>query len=221
MLPESWQPVLATELDKPYWKQLQEFIAKEREEHEIFPPADEVFTAFELTPYAQVRVLILGQDPYPGEGQAHGLSFSVKPGMTIPASLKNIYKELQADCGIPPAKTGSLIPWAKQGVLMINAVMTVRAGLPNSHKNQGWETFTDAVIQAVNAKAEPVIFLLWGAYAQKKIKLIDQTRHEVIQSAHPSPLSAKNGFFGSKPFSQINAQLMGWQFPPIDWELEV
>jgi uracil-DNA glycosylase len=219
MLPADWQTILNGEFNKPYWKALQDFVAKERTEHEIFPPSDEVFTAFHLTPYAQVRVLILGQDPYPGEGQAHGLSFSVKPDISIPASLKNIYKELHSDLGIPPAKTGYLVPWAKQGVFMINAVMTVRAGLPNSHKNQGWETFTDAVISAVNAKPEPVIFLLWGAYAQKKMKLIDTTRHAVIQSAHPSPLSAKNGFFGSKPFSAINQQLGVWNLSAIDWKV--
>ncbi|WP_020470118.1 uracil-DNA glycosylase [Zavarzinella formosa] len=219
MLPDAWQTVLADELKKPYWKTLQDFVAAERNEHEIYPPNDEVFTAFELTPPEKVRVLILGQDPYPNKGQGHGLSFSVKPGVAIPGSLRNMYKELNDDLGIPPAKTGYLVPWAKQGVMMLNAVLTVRAGEANSHKSQGWEVFTDTVIHALSEKTDPVIFVLWGAYAQKKTKLIDTTRHAVIQSAHPSPLSAKNGFFGSKPYSKINAQLTAWGQPEIDWRL--
>jgi uracil-DNA glycosylase len=218
-LPASWLNVLQAEFTKPYWAKLQEFVTRERGEHEIFPPADEVYTAFNLTPFEDVRVLLLGQDPYPGEGQGHGLCFSVKPGVTVPASLRNMYKELQDDLGIPPAKTGYLARWAAQGMLMINAVLTVRAGKPNSHQGQGWETFTDAVIRAVNDKPEPVVFVLWGAYAQKKLKLIDTTKHTVIQAAHPSPLSASNGFFGSKPFSKINAALRANGFPEFDWRV--
>jgi len=220
MLPLNWKVLLESEFEKPYWQTLQAFVAKERVEHDIFPVADEVFTAFDLTPPENVRVLILGQDPYPGVGQGHGLSFSVKPGMAIPASLRNMYKELQDDLGIPPAKTGYLAPWAKQGVFMLNAVLTVRAGEPNSHKNQGWETFTDAVISAVSNFAEPVIFVLWGAYAQKKVRLIDTAKHSVIQTAHPSPLSARNGFFGSKPYSRINELLAKQGKAEIDWRLE-
>lgn len=220
MLPPEWKSLLEAEFEKPYWQSLQAFVAKERETHHIFPLANEVFTAFDLTPPESVRVLILGQDPYPGAGQGHGLSFSVKPGVAIPASLRNMYKELQEDLGILPAKTGYLAPWAKQGVFMLNAVLTVRAGEPNSHKNQGWETFTDAVISAVSNFAEPVIFVLWGAYAQKKIRLIDTAKHSVIQSAHPSPLSARNGFFGSKPYSRINDLLAAQGRSEIDWRLE-
>ena len=218
-IPKSWQRVLADEFTKPYWAELQELVAKEREEHIIYPPADEVYTAFRLTPYEDVRVFLLGQDPYPGEGQAHGLCFSVKPGVPLPGSLRNMFKELHDDLGIPPVKTGYLAKWAAQGMLMLNAVLTVRAGQPNSHKGRGWEHFTDAAIHAVNEKAEPVVFVLWGAYAQKKLKLIDEDRHVIIQSAHPSPLSAANGFFGSKPYSKINAALKRHGFPEIDWDL--
>lgn len=218
-IPASWLQVLAGEFAKPYWVELQAFVAKEREEYTIFPPADDVFTAFKLTPYDGVRVFLLGQDPYPGDGQAHGLCFSVKPDVGIPASLRNMYKELQDDLGLPPAKTGYLAKWAAQGMLMLNAVLTVRAGQPNSHKGKGWETFTDAVIRAVNDKPDPVVFVLWGAYAQKKGKLIDATRHTIIQSAHPSPLSASSGFFGSKPFSKINAALAKNGFPAMEWDL--
>lgn len=218
-VPASWKRVLADEFKKPYWAEPQAFVAKERDEYTIFPPEDEVYTAFQLTPYEDVRVFLLGQDPYPGEGQAHGLCFSVKPGVALPGSLRNMYKELKDDLGVPLAKTGYLARWAEQGMLMLNAVLTVRAGQPNSHKGKGWETFTDAVIRAVNDKPDPVVFVLWGAYAQKKLKLIDEGRHTVIQSAHPSPLSASNGFFGSKPFSKINAALKENGFPPIDWDL--
>jgi uracil-DNA glycosylase len=218
-IPLSWRRVLADEFSKPYWAELQEFVAKEREEHTTFPPTDEVYTAFRMTPYEDVRVFLLGQDPYPGEGQAHGLCFSVKPGVALPGSLRNMFKELHDDLGIPPAKNGYLAKWARQGMLMLNAVLTVRAGHPNSHKGKGWETFTDAAIQAVNEKSEPVVFVLWGAYAQKKLKLIDADRHTIVQSAHPSPLSAANGYFGSRPYSKINAALKSKGFPPIDWNL--
>ena len=218
-LPASWRDALADEFSQPYWAELQEFVQAERESHRVFPPADEVYTAFQLTPLDQVRVFLLGQDPYPGEGQAHGLCFSVKPGVSLPGSLRNMYKELQDDLGIPPAKSGYLATWAEQGMLMLNAVLTVRAGEANSHKGKGWETFTDAAIRAVNDKPDPVVFVLWGAYAQKKIKLIDVDRHVIIQSAHPSPLSAANGFFGSKPYSKINAALKMHGYPEMDWKV--
>jgi uracil-DNA glycosylase len=219
-IPASWQQALADQFTQPYWAELQKFVAAERDAFTIFPPEDEIYTAFRLTPLDKVHVFLLGQDPYPGEGQAHGLCFSVKPGVPLPGSLRNMYKELQDDLGIPPAKTGYLAPWAAQGTLMLNAVLTVRAGQPNSHKGKGWETFTDAVIRAVSEKEDPVVFVLWGAYAQKKLKLIDADRHTMIQSAHPSPLSAANGFFGSKPFSKINAALRKHGHSEIDWDLQ-
>ncbi|RUT03159.1 uracil-DNA glycosylase [Dulcicalothrix desertica PCC 7102] len=218
-LPISWQVVLAEEFEKPYFKQLQEFLALERQTQTIYPPEEDVFSAFELTPYHDVKVLLLGQDPYHDENQAHGLCFSVKPGIKTPPSLVNMYKELKDDIGCDIPSTGYLVEWAKQGVLMLNAVLTVRAHTANSHKNKGWEKFTDAVISQVNQKSDPVVFVLWGGYAQKKLKLIDTTRHIVIQSAHPSPLSAHNGFFGSKPFSKINAALEACNKSPINWEI--
>jgi uracil-DNA glycosylase len=218
LISSDWQQVLAAEFDKPYFHQLQDFISTERQTQTIFPPAADVFTAFELTPYENVRVLLLGQDPYHGDHQAHGLCFSVNPGIKIPPSLVNIYKELTTDLDLQIPNHGYLVPWAQQGILMLNAVLTVRAHTPNSHKDRGWETFTDAVIAKVNQKTDPVVFVLWGAYAQKKLKLIDPSRHLVIQSAHPSPLSARNGFFGSKPFSAINTALQS-RGAAIDWQL--
>ena len=219
-LPISWQVVLAEEFEKPYFKQLQQFLALERQTQTIYPPEEDVFSAFELTPYHDVNVLLLGQDPYHDENQAHGLCFSVKPGIKTPPSLVNMYKELKDDIGCDIPSTGYLVEWAKQGMLMLNAVLTVRAHTANSHKNKGWEKFTDAVISQVNQKSDPVVFVLWGGYAQKKLKLIDTTRHIVIQSAHPSPLSAHNGFFGSKPFSNINAALEACNKSPINWKIE-
>lgn len=218
-LPPSWSQVLTEEFDQPYFGQLQEFLQAERQSHIIFPPEEYVFSAFELTPYDQVNVLLLGQDPYHDHNQAHGLCFSVQPDIKPPRSLVNIFKEMQADIGVNIPNHGHLISWAKQGVLMLNAVLTVRAHEANSHKNKGWEKFTDAVIKKVNQKRSPVIFVLWGGYAQKKLKLIDTQRHTVIQSAHPSPLSAHNGFFGSKPFSAINNALKSFGHPEIDWQL--
>ena len=220
-LPNSWKTVLTEEFDKPYFKELESFVAQERKSKTIYPASEDVFSAFELTPFEQVNVLILGQDPYHGDRQAHGLCFSVKPGVKTPPSLVNIYKELKDDLGFDIPNHGYLVPWAKQGILMINAVLTVEAHTANSHKNKGWETFTDAVISKVNQKQEPVIFVLWGGYAKKKLKLIDTNRHTVIQSAHPSPLSARNGFFGSKPFSQINSALRQAGKPEINFQLTV
>ncbi len=218
-IPESWQPYLEAETAQPYFSKLREFVAEEREKVNVFPPDGDVFNALKLTPYERANIVLLGQDPYHDVGQAHGLCFSVRPGVTTPPSLVNIFKELKTDldCRIP--NNGTLVPWAAQGVLMLNAVLTVRAHTANSHKGKGWETFTDAVLRIVNAKETPVVFVLWGGYAQKKLPLIDTTRHIVIQSAHPSPLSAHNGFLGSKPFSKINAALIAAGKPPIDWQI--
>jgi uracil-DNA glycosylase len=218
-IPASWKRVLKDEFTQPYWAELQDVVAKERAQYTVYPPEDEVYTAFKLTPFDDVHVFLLGQDPYPGPNQAHGLCFSVKPGVPLPGSLRNMYRELQDDLGVPPAKSGYLVKWATQGMLMLNAVLTVRAGQPNSHKGKGWEEFTDAAIRAVGEREDPAVFVLWGAYAQKKIKLIDTDRHVIIQSAHPSPLSAASGFFGSRPFSKVNAALKKHGHPPIDWDL--
>ena len=219
LIPAAWQPVLASETEQPYFQKLEAFLADERATHTVFPPENDVFAALELTSYAQANVLILGQDPYHGAGQAHGLAFSVQADLALPPSLANLFKELKSDLGITPPTSGYLMPWAKQGVLLLNTVLTVRAHEANSHKGRGWERFTDAIIRALNAKREPVIFVLWGNNAQKKLALIDATRHTVIQSAHPSPLSARNGFFGSRPFSRINAALHESGKPEVDWRL--
>jgi uracil-DNA glycosylase len=214
-----WNPVLRDEFAKPYWNTLQHFVAGERARHVVFPPADDVFAALHLTPYATTRVVILGQDPYHGPGQAHGLCFSVRPGVGVPPSLANIHKELTADLGIEPPRHGNLEAWARQGVLLLNATLTVRAGQAASHQGKGWETFTDQVLRAVNDKPHPVVFILWGASARRKKTLIDLGRHTVIESAHPSPLSAHNGFFGSRPFSRTNSALEAAGLAPIDWRL--
>ena len=218
-IPESWQGLLVEETEKEYYTKLEAFVVGERAKEEVFPPDADVFNALRFTPYESANVLLLGQDPYHDNGQAHGLCFSVKPPTAPPPSLVNMFKELKTDVGFRIPNNGYLEPWAKQGILMLNAVLTVRAHTPNSHKGKGWETFTDAIIQKVSAKPDPVVFVLWGAYAQKKIPLIDTTRHTIVQSAHPSPLSARNGFFGSKPFSKINAALEAAGKPAIDWQL--
>lgn len=217
-LSEDWRAVLADEFAKPYFGQLVEFLGHQRAHNQVFPPEAEVFNAFGLTPFERVKVLLLGQDPYHGEGQAQGLCFSVRPGIKPPPSLVNIFKELKSDLGCAIPNNGSLVPWAERGVMLLNAVLTVRAHEANSHKDKGWETFTDAVIRALAERPEPVVFVLWGAYAQKKGKLIDPTRSPIIASAHPSPLSATK-FFGSKPFSKVNAALEGLGQAPIDWQL--
>ena len=218
-VPQSWQPYLEDETKQPYFTKLREFVAEERAHHNVFPPDEDVFNALKFTPYENANVFLLGQDPYHNVGQAHGLCFSVRPDVAPPPSLVNIYKELKTDLGCPVPNNGYLVSWAAQGVVMLNAVLTVRAHVANSHKGKGWETFTDAVLRAVNAKETPVVFVLWGGYAQKKLPLIDTTRHTIVQSAHPSPLSAHNGFFGSKPFSKINAALEAAGKPPIDWQI--
>ena len=215
-----WNPILKAELDKPYWAELQSFVRAEREHHAVYPPAGEVFACLHLTPYSEVKVLILGQDPYHGAGQAHGLCFSVRKGVARPPSLVNIFAELKADLGIEPPDHGYLDDWARQGVLLLNTSLTVRAGAAASHQGKGWETFTNEVIKAVNAKPERVVFILWGAAARRKKALIDTSRHVIIESAHPSPLSAHNGFFGSRPFSRANAALQAAGRDPVDWHLD-
>ena len=217
-VPADWASVLESEFDKPYFHRLAEFLAEERSQYTILPAEDEVYTALRLTPFEQVRVLLLGQDPYPTPGHAHGLCFSVKPGVKHPASLRNMFKELKDDLGCTVPDHGNLEAWAKQGMLMLNAVLTVRNGEANSHAGKGWEEFTDAVIRALDARATPVVFVLWGNYAQKKGKLIDEKRHKVIRCAHPSPLSFRK-FAGSKPFSKINEALQECSSAPINWQL--
>ena len=214
-----WNPVLRGEFAKPYWVELQQFVTTERARASVYPPHDEVFAALHLTPFREVKAVILGQDPYHGRGQAHGLCFSVRHGVQPPPSLQNFIKELEADLGISPPDHGCLDAWARQGVLLLNASLTVRAGRAASHQGKGWETFTDEVLRAVNTKPERVVFILWGASARRKKALIDTSRHVIIESAHPSPLSASNGFFGSRPFSRANAALVEAGREPIDWAL--
>jgi uracil-DNA glycosylase len=220
-IPQSWLDVVGAELDKPYFKSLAKFVDDERQAFPsgIYPAAPQVFAALQLTPLDKLTVVILGQDPYPGEGMAHGLCFSVEKSVRrLPASLKNIFRELESDLGIPVPNNGCLIPWAQQGVLMLNTILTLRAGQPLSHKGKGWETFTDEIIRKASAKADPVIFVLWGRPAQAKIRLIDTARHVIIQSAHPSPLSC-GAFFGTRPFSAINKALQANGKPKIDWRI--
>ena len=218
-IPTGWKRQLSGETRAPYYQELGRFIERERRTHEVLPAEDETYLALELTPLRIARVLILGQDPYPTPGHAHGLAFSVRPGVRPPASLRNIFKELHSDVGAPIPNNGYLVPWAAQGVLLLNAVLTVRAGKSNSHARKGWETFTDAVIRTVAQRRERVVFLLWGAYAQKKKALIDGERHAIIETPHPSPLSAKRGFFGSRCFSRVNTLLVAAGEQPIDWAL--
>lgn len=212
-----WNPVLRSELAEPYWKDLQAFVADERRLGPVYPDPAHVFAALHLTPLAEVKVVILGQDPYHGPGQAHGLCFSVRPGVPHPPSLRNIFQELNADLGCSVPSSGSLEKWATSGVLLLNTTLTVRAGAAASHQGRGWERFTDRVISVVNDEPRPVVFILWGASSRKKKLLIDTSRHVVIESAHPSPLSAHSGFFGSKPFSRTNDALVRLGREPIDW----
>ncbi|KQV35225.1 MULTISPECIES: uracil-DNA glycosylase [unclassified Rhizobium] len=219
-LEESWKAALAGEFSQPYMASLKSFLQEQRALGKaIFPRGSEYFRALDLTPLDKVRVVILGQDPYHGEGQAHGLSFSVRPGVRVPPSLVNIFKELREDLGIQPAPHGFLEHWAQQGVLLLNSVLTVERSMAASHQGKGWERFTDAIIRAVNEQPHPVVFILWGSYAQKKAAFVDRNRHLVLRSAHPSPLSAHNGFFGSRPFSQANDFLVSKGYAPIDWAL--
>lgn len=214
-----WNPLLREEFAKPYWRELQDFVRSERARHTVYPPDDEVFSALHTTPHALVKVLILGQDPYHGPRQAHGLCFSVRRGVAQPPSLRNILVELQKDIGAPVPRHGSLEHWAQQGVLLLNATLTVRARQAASHQRRGWETFTDEVIRVVNDKDERVVFILWGNSARRKKALVDVDRHVVIESAHPSPMSADRGFFGSRPFSRANGALIEAGRTPIDWAI--
>ena len=214
-----WNPLLRGEFEKPYWKQLQAFVDDERRRHTVYPSREDVFASLRTTPYADVKVLVLGQDPYHGPGQAHGLCFSVQRDVEPPPSLVNIFKELRDDIGISIPGHGNLESWARRGVLLLNTTLTVRAGQAASHQGKGWETFTDQVIRVVNEKPF-VVFVLWGAHARKKKVLIDTQRHVVVESAHPSPLSAHNGFFGSRPFSKVNEALRNARLEEIDWSLD-
>lgn len=219
-LEASWKAALANEFQQPYFTALKAFLLQEREARRTFyPPGTLIFNALDTTPFDQVKVVILGQDPYHGPGQAHGLSFSVPDGVPPPPSLVNIFKELHDDLGVPKPHTGNLEPWARQGVLLLNATLTVRAHQAASHQGKGWEQFTDAIIRALNDKREHLVFILWGRYAREKGRIIDRQRHLVLTSAHPSPLSASNGFFGSKPFSATNRYLEQHGEQPIDWSL--
>lgn len=214
-----WNPLLRGEFEKPYWKQLQAFVDNERRRHTVYPSREDVFASLRTTSYADVKVLVLGQDPYHGPGQAHGLCFSVQRDVEPPPSLVNIFKELRDDIGISIPGHGNLESWARRGVLLLNTTLTVRAGQAASHQGKGWETFTDQVIRVVNEKPF-VVFVLWGAHARKKKVLIDTQRHVVVESAHPSPLSAHNGFFGSRPFSKVNEALRNARLEEIDWSLD-
>jgi uracil-DNA glycosylase len=214
-----WNPLLRGEFEKPYWKQLQTFVDDERRRHTVYPSREDVFASLRTTSYADVKVLVLGQDPYHGPGQAHGLCFSVQRDVEPPPSLVNIFKELRDDIGISIPTHGNLEAWARRGVLLLNTTLTVRAGQAASHQGKGWETFTDQVIRVVNEKPF-VVFVLWGAHARKKKVLIDTQRHVVVESAHPSPLSAHNGFFGSRPFSKVNEALRNARLEEIDWSLD-
>jgi uracil-DNA glycosylase len=219
-LDSSWLEHLGGEFGQPYMAELKRFLVAERERGKrIFPRGSEWFRALDLTPLEDVRVVILGQDPYHGLGQAHGLCFSVRPGVQPPPSLVNIYKELNSDLGVAPAGHGFLEHWAKQGVLLLNSVLTVEMGRAASHREKGWERFTDQIVQAVNAKREPVVFMLWGSYAQKKAAFVDTSRHLVLKAPHPSPLSAHSGFFGCRHFSKANAFLESKGLRPVDWAL--
>jgi len=214
-----WNPILRQEFNKPYWAELQNYILDQRASHMVFPAHSDMFRAFHLTSFAALKVVILGQDPYHGVGQANGLCFSVSTGVSFPPSLRNIFKELEDDVGVSKPQSGDLAAWAEQGILLLNTTLTVREGAAASHQGKGWETFTDEVIRCVSQKKEKVVFVLWGASARRKKSLIDTTKHACIESVHPSPLSAYRGFFGSKPFSRINQLLRQQSVTEIDWSL--
>lgn len=216
-LHDSWKAALADEFDRPYFKELAGFVKSEYATKTVYPPPKLIFNALDSTPFDEVKVVILGQDPYHGPGQAHGLCFSVPDGVPVPPSLRNIFKEIQEDLWLPIPESGNLQHWADQGVLLLNATLTVESGKAGSHQNRGWETFTDAVIKTLSDKREGLVFLLWGAYARKKAVLIDGSKHLVLTAAHPSPLSAHNGFFGSRHFSQANAWLSQKGLKEVEW----
>ena len=220
-LGNDWDAVLGDEFEKPYYRQLRAFLKEEYTHHTVYPSMYDIFNALKTTPYSDVRVVLLGQDPYHGPGQAHGMCFSVRKGVEPPPSLVNIFRELQSDLGIEPPSDGELTPWAKSGVLLLNTVLTVRAGQPNSHRGKGWEIFTDRVIAEVNRSDRPTVFLLWGANAKAKMSMITNPRHLVLTAAHPSPLSAYNGFFGCRHFSKANEFLVRNGRPPVNWDLRV
>ncbi len=216
---ESWKQQLSEEFARPYFAELKQFLVEEKKKFRIYPPGPLIFNAFNYTPFEEVRVVFIGQDPYHGPGQAHGLCFSVPEGIKPPPSLVNIFKELEADLGIPPPGHGNLTKWARQGVLLLNATLTVRANQAGSHQNKGWETFTDSVISRLSDRREGLVFILWGNYAIAKSILIDQSKHRILTAAHPSPLSALKGFFGCRHFSKVNEILESSGKPPIDWQL--
>ena len=220
MIQNDWLEPLKPEFRKPYYAELFKFVQNEYATRKIFPPADDIFNAFHLTPLHEVKVVILGQDPYHNDGQAHGLCFSVKPDVEIPPSLVNIYQELHDDLGCYIPNNGYLVKWAKQGVLMLNTVLTVRAHQANSHRGMGWEQFTDAAIRILNEQDRPIVFILWGSPAQKKAQMLDNPKHLILKAPHPSPLSAYRGFFGSRPFSKTNEFLVKNGLAPIDWQIE-
>lgn len=214
---ESWRQVLEAEFEKPYFQQLTQFVREEYAHYQVFPPAPLIFNAFNHTPFDEVKVVLIGQDPYHGPGQAHGLAFSVQEGVKPPPSLRNIFKEIKADVGHEIPASGSLVRWADQGVFLLNATLTVRAASPGSHQNKGWEEFTDAVIRELSARKQGLVFLLWGAYAQKKGGIIDAGKHHVLKAAHPSPFAADKGFFGCRHFSKTNEYLRQQGQQEIDW----
>ncbi len=220
MINNDWLEVLEDEFRKPYYKTLYEFVKNEYNSTQVFPPAEDIFNAFHLTPLSEVKVVIIGQDPYHNVGQAHGLCFSVKPDVEIPPSLVNIYQELHDDLGCTIPNNGYLVKWAQQGVLMLNTVLTVRAHLANSHRGKGWENFTDAAIKALNTQDRPIVFILWGRPAQMKRSMLNNPNHLILEAPHPSPLSAYRGFFGSKPFSKTNKFLKAHGVEAIDWQIE-
>ena len=220
MITNDWLDEIQGEFKKPYYKELYQFVRDEYSKAVIYPPADDIFNAMHFTPLSKVKVVILGQDPYHNNGQAHGLSFSVQKGVDIPPSLVNIYKELHDDLGCTIPNHGCLTKWAEQGVLMLNTVLTVRAHQANSHRGIGWEEFTDAAILALNSQDRPIVFILWGAPAQRKKRMLTNPKHLILEAPHPSPLAAYRGFFGSKPFSQTNAFLEKNGIEPIDWQIE-
>ncbi|MBE5883253.1 MAG: uracil-DNA glycosylase [Lachnospiraceae bacterium] len=220
MIANDWLTELGNEFKKPYYKTLYEFVRQEYNTTQVFPPSEDIFTAFHLTPLSEVKVVIIGQDPYHNVGQAHGLCFSVKPDVDIPPSLVNIYQELHDDVGCAIPNNGYLVKWAKQGVLMLNTVLTVRAHMANSHRGKGWEEFTDAAIRALNKQDRPIVFVLWGRPAQMKKSMLNNPNHLILEAPHPSPLSAYRGFFGSKPFSKVNDFLQSHEMAPIDWQIE-
>ena len=220
MITNDWLAELGAEFNKPYYKTLYEFVKTEYNTRQVFPPADDIFNAFHLTPLSKVKVVIIGQDPYHNVGQAHGLCFSVKPDVGIPPSLVNIYRELHEDLGCDIPNNGYLVKWADQGILMLNTVLTVRAHQANSHRGKGWEEFTDAAIRILNEQDRPMVFILWGSPAQKKAAMLHNPKHLILKAPHPSPLSAFRGFFGSRPFSQTNDFLVKNGLEPIDWQIE-